>query len=80
MQSIFLGMCLSTRSAGCPDVTVHGPEGCMRLYEATKAFVILHDFTVKNHQASDGVFEDNAITARHVPLTNNKTVMAPNPK
>ena len=77
-----IGMCLSMRTAGCPDVTIHGPPGVMKLYDSTKHFVVLHDFGVKSHQISDGIFEDNVLTVQHIPLCKNTTeaFVAPEPK
>ena len=77
-----IGMCLSMRTAGCPDVTIHGPPGVMKLYDSTKHFVVLHDFGVKSHQISDGIFEDNVLTVQHIPLCKNTTeaFIAPEPK
>ena len=79
-MKIIIGMCLSVRSSGGPDMTIHGPEGCLLLYESTKHFVALSHFEVKSHQVSDGIFEDNVMTARHVPLSLDKPVISPDPK
>jgi len=63
------GICLSVRAAGAPDITIHGPPGCMELYEATKGFVVLFDFDVLAHMAEeDGVFEDGAVKVEVVTL------------
>ena len=62
-------MCLSIRSAGSPDVRLHGPVGIMKMYEATEKFVILFDFDVFYHNPEkEPFFEDGAITVQHVPL------------
>ena len=63
------GLCLSVRSAGAPDITVHGPRGCMDIYEATKGFLTLFDFDVESHTAEDGDFEDGGVKVEHVVLT-----------
>jgi len=62
------GLCLSCRSAGAPDITIHGPKGCMDLYEATKGFVTLFDFDVQAHTVEDGVFEDGGMRVETVVL------------
>jgi len=67
------GMCLTCRSAGAPDVTIHGPQGCMELYEGLKGFMLLDNFSVLTHnQKDDGVFSDGAITVKEVHLKRNK--------
>lgn len=62
------GMCLSARASGAPDITIHGPPGCMELYEATKGFILLFDFDVLRHRLEDGDFSDGAVTVRSVEL------------
>ena len=64
-----LGTCLTMRAAGAPDVTIHGPKGCMDMYDMTKSFIVMHDFNVIGHNENDGLYQDNALTIRHVPLT-----------
>ena len=74
-------MCLSMRAAGAPDVTIHGPQGCMDMYEATKSFIVMHEFNVIGHDASDGIYDDNAVTVRHVNLmSTGEPVLPPEPK
>jgi ribonuclease Z len=76
------GMCLSIRASGAPDVTIHGPDGCMRMYEATKHFVVMHDFALLSHRAEDGVFEDAGVSVQHVPFSpkNMPKVLPTDPK
>ena len=62
------GLCLSCRAAGAPDITIHGPKGCMDLYEATKAFVTLFEFDVEAHNAEDGAFEDGGVKVETIVL------------
>jgi len=62
------GVCLSGRAAGAPDITIHGPPGCMDLYQATKGFAKLYEFNVYSHTANDGVFEDGAVNVEQVKL------------
>ena len=62
------GLCLSCRAAGAPDITIHGPKGCMDLYEATKAFVTLFEFDVQAHNAEDGAFEDGGVRVETIVL------------
>ena len=62
------GLCLSCRAAGAPDITIHGPRGCMDLYEATKGFVTLFDFNVEAHNAEDGAFEDGGVRVETLGL------------
>ena len=62
------GMCLSARACGAPDVTIHGPPGCMQLYEATKGFILLFEFDVLEHRLEDGEFSDGAVSVRSVLL------------
>jgi len=64
------GLCLSIRSAGAPDVTVHGPKGVMDIYEATKGFLLLFEFDVLAHNGSD-VFDDGSIKVDSVELARN---------
>jgi hypothetical protein len=75
-----LGTCLSMRAAGAPDVTIHGPKGCMDMYEATKTFIVMHEFNVIGHNEDHGVYEDNAVTIRHVNLTSSaEPFVSPDP-
>ena len=62
------GLCLTVRSCGAPDITIHGPRGCMELYEATKGFLTLFEFDVGSHHAEDGDFEDGAVRVETVVL------------
>ena len=69
------------RAAGSPDVMIHGPKGCMDMYEATKSFIVMHEFNVIGHDEGDGVYEDNAVTVRHVDLTSaGEALLPPEPK
>ena len=53
----------------------------MKIYEATKHFVILHNFGVAFHGVSDGPFEDQVMTVDHVPLVSEKpSFVSPDPK
>ena len=40
-------------------MTIHGPPGCMDIYEATKHFLTLMDFEVKEY--TENVYSDNAV-------------------
>ena len=62
------GLCLSCRAAGAPGITIHGPRGCMDLYEATKEFVTLFEFDVEAHNAEDGAFEDGGVRVETIVL------------
>jgi len=62
------GVCLSGRAAGAPDITIHGPPGCMDLYQATKGFAKLYDFDVHGHSADDGIFEDGAVMVEQIQI------------
>lgn len=62
------GMCLSARACGAPDITIHGPPGCMQLYEATKGFILLFEFDVNEHRLEDGEFSDGAVSVKSVLL------------
>eukprot|EP00092_Neocalanus_flemingeri_P001499 GFUD01001600.1.p1 GENE.GFUD01001600.1~~GFUD01001600.1.p1 ORF type:complete len:865 (+),score=362.31 GFUD01001600.1:341-2935(+) len=72
------GLCLSVRAAGAPDITIHGPPGCMELYEATKGFVTLFEFDVLSHKEEDGVFEDGAVKVEQVKLVRRVNKACPN--
>ena len=74
------GMCLSARACGAPDVTIHGPPGCMQLYEATKGFILLFEFEVLEHRLEDGEFSDGAVSVRSVPLPRSEHSTAPEVK
>jgi len=52
-------MCLSMRASGAPDVTIHGPPGTLDIYEATKSFIVMHNFAVMGHTHKDGIYEDH---------------------
>lgn len=71
------GLCLSVRSCGAPDVTIHGPTGCMELYEATKGFILLFNFDVLRHRLEDGDYSDGAVTVRSVQLQRSKPMTTP---
>ena len=47
---------------------IHGPKGSLDIYEATKTFIVLHEFNVIGHDADDDVYDDQAITVQHVKL------------
>ena len=73
-------MCLSARACGAPDVTIHGPPGCMQLYEATKGFILLFEFDVLEHRLEDGDFSDGAVTVRSILLPRSEDLTAPEVK
>ena len=56
-------------------MTVHGPPGCMDLYEATSHFLPLVDFEVKEHK--DSVYSDNAVDIQKIVLRGTETAMVP---
>ena len=72
------GVCLSAKAAGAPDITIHGPPGCMELYQATKRFVRLYEFNVLAHTEDDGVFEDGAVKVEQVKLDRAVNKKCPN--
>jgi len=72
------GLCLSARAAGAPDITIHGPPGCMDIYEATKGFVTLFEFDVHSYTEADGVFEDGAVRVEHIKLPRTVNKKCPN--
>jgi ribonuclease Z len=72
------GVCLTARAAGAPDITIHGPPGCMELYQATKGFLTLFEFNVMAHSAEDGVFEDGAVKVEQVKLDRSVNKKCPN--
>ena len=76
------GMCLSIRSAGAPDVKLHGPNGIMKMYQATENFVILYDFRVLYHNPETDYYVDSAVHVKHVALHPNKEkpLISPEPK
>ena len=63
------GLCLTVRSCGAPGITIHGPQGCMELYDASKAFLTLFDFDVEAHTLEDGDFEDGAVKVETIVLS-----------
>ena len=71
----------SFKNLDAPGVTIHGPVGCMKfMYIFRIFFEDILGYKIMSHVASDGLFEDNCMTARHVPLTSDKTVFSPEPK
>ena len=71
----------SFKTLDSPGVTIHGPVGCMKFMDIFRIFFEdVLDYKIMSHVASDGLFEDSCMTARHVPLTSNKTVFSPEPK
>ena len=57
------------------------------MYEKSKSFLGQHlnsfdkEFTVHSHKISDGVFENNEMVARHIPLNSGKiNVKSPKPR
>eukprot|EP00090_Calanus_glacialis_P004185 TRINITY_DN13097_c0_g1_i2.p1 TRINITY_DN13097_c0_g1~~TRINITY_DN13097_c0_g1_i2.p1 ORF type:complete len:896 (-),score=340.30 TRINITY_DN13097_c0_g1_i2:90-2777(-) len=72
------GVCLSAKAAGAPDITIHGPPGCMELYQATKRFVRLYEFNVLAHTEDDGVFEDGAVKVEQVKMARSVNKKCPN--
>ena len=57
------------------------------MYEKSKSFLGQHlnscekEFTVYSHKISDGVFENNEVIARHIPLDSGKIdVKSPKPR
>jgi ribonuclease Z len=71
------GMCLTARASGAPDVTIHGPPGCMELYEATKNFILLFEFDVLRHRLEDGPYCDGAVTVQSTVLARAEPSAAP---
>jgi hypothetical protein len=71
-------MSLSLRVSGAPDVSIHGPSNIMDIYEATKSFITFEDFDITGFTRDDHLFEDNAVTVRHVKLeSSQQPVCAP---
>jgi len=62
------GVCLSARSENARSITIHGPPGCMELYEAVKGFVTLFEFDVHAHNNDDGIFNDRNVKVEDVKL------------
>ena len=62
------GMYLSIRSAGSPDVTIHGPKGTIDIYHGLKSFIASIDFDVMKHDSSDPTFDTAAFTIKHVDI------------
>jgi hypothetical protein len=61
-------------------VTIHGPKGSLDIYEATKTFIVMHEFNVIGHEEDDHVYEDNAISVRHVKIESAaEPTVAPDP-
>ena len=71
------GVCLSVKAAGAPDITIHGPPGCMELYKATKGFLKLKDLDVYTHTDDDGVLEDGAVKVEQVILHRSVNMKCP---
>jgi ribonuclease Z len=60
------GLCLTVRSYGSTEMTIHGPPGCMDIYEATKNFLVLMEFDV--HEYTDRVYSDNSVKIEEILL------------
>ena len=81
------GLCITNKDQGSPYLTIHGPENTFEMYEKSKSFLGQHlnsfdkEFTVSCHKISDGVFENNDLIARHIPLNSGKIdVKSPKPR
>ncbi len=61
----FPGLCLTARASGSPDLTVHGPNGCMALFESVRDFILLYEFEVKS---GDGTYDDGTVSVEPVEL------------
>lgn len=73
-------MCLTLRQTGSSVLNLHGPKGCMDIYEATKSFVTFENFDVKDFTKDDDVYEDHAIRVTHVNLESSlEPKVAPEP-
>jgi hypothetical protein len=80
LENVFQGMCLSLRATGSLNLNIHGPRGCMDIYEATKSFVTFEDFDIDGFTEDDHVYDDHAISVSHVKLeAESKAVVAPEP-
>ncbi len=77
----FPGMTLSVRGAGAPDVAVHGPKGCVSLFEATKNFILLYEFDVIPFDLEDGDYTDPSVRVQKILLEySGPPVVAQTPK
>jgi len=67
------GLCLGLRGFGVPELNVHGPPGCMDIYNATKDFINLREFKVKENK--DKEYVDNGVEITKVTLTCDEKIM-----
>ncbi len=71
-------MCLTLKASGVPDLSIHGPANCMDIFEASKSFVTFEDVDITGFTSDNHLYEDNAITVRHIKLeSSQQPVCAP---
>eukprot|EP00088_Acartia_fossae_P014124 TRINITY_DN1752_c0_g1_i12.p1 TRINITY_DN1752_c0_g1~~TRINITY_DN1752_c0_g1_i12.p1 ORF type:complete len:1018 (-),score=227.81 TRINITY_DN1752_c0_g1_i12:101-3154(-) len=66
------GLCLSMRMYGAHNLEIHGPKGCMDIYQATRNFVNLRNFNVQEN--SNKQYLDNGIEIEKVILDSSEPV------
>jgi len=73
------GMYLTIRSAGAPEVTIHGPKGTIDLYHGLKNFAATLDFDIMKHDSSDPPLDTKAFSLHHIdiPAPESKTKVYP---
>jgi len=64
------GICLTLKGYGEREITIHGPPGCMDIYEATEGFLLLRDFGVREFNKDKYV--DPAVEITQVVLNRNE--------
>ncbi|XP_075230593.1 ribonuclease Z [Lycorma delicatula] len=63
------GVSLTIQDVGVPEITIHGPEGIVDIFSATRRFIILKDLSVKMADYKEqSYFEDNVMRVNYVPL------------
>lgn len=64
------GVALTVQDVGVPQLTLHGPEGLVELFEATHRFVVLRDLQIRTASCNTGeTYEDHVMSMTYVPLT-----------
>jgi len=67
------GICLTLKGYGEREITVHGPPGCMDIYEATQGFLLLRGFSVREFNKDKYV--DPAVEIKQVVLNRNEQLL-----
>lgn len=68
------GAALTMQDVGVPEVTLHGPRGLDKLFNATRRFVVMKDLVLKSGDSTK-LFSDNVMQVQCVPIVKRKELV-----